>query len=81
MCDVLLTAGAATNVVVSDGLTPLHIAAVEDHFEWCSALVTAGANVNAAKSDGVTPLYIAAQGGRLTTCNVLLAGVDPNATS
>eukprot|EP00959_Pyramimonas_sp_CCMP1952_P246104 5143772-Pyramimonas_sp.AAC.1 len=57
----LLDAGAAVNMQNSEGMTPLHKAALYRHPNWIEALLEAGAAVNLQNSEGMTPLHEAAR--------------------
>lgn len=59
--------------VDSDGKTPLHGAARNDHKDVVKALLAHGAGVNAKDSDGATPLHLAADRGNKDAAELLLA--------
>jgi ankyrin repeat domain-containing protein 49 len=66
----------------SDGYTPLHRAAYNDHADCCAALLAAGAAVDARTLDAWTPLHSAARWDAASAMHVLLAaGADANARS
>lgn len=66
--------------VEDDGLTALHVAAMNGHAETCASLAAAGAAVDASDDFGRTPLHYAAEGGHVTAAKRLLAaGANPNA--
>ena len=60
------------NQAEADGLTPLFLAALNDHVAMAELLLGRGAVVNQAKADGVTPLLIAAQNGHVMMAELLL---------
>ncbi len=60
MIEVLIAAGADVNAVSSDGLTPLHVAAIANPDPAVvSSLVTSGAELGAKDGAGRTPFYYA----------------------
>ena len=68
---------------VTDGITPLFMAAQYGHGAAAELLLLAGANVEArAPANGVSPLWIAAVRGQHRIVEMLLAvGADVNASS
>lgn len=62
--ELLLAAGAKTDLSNADGVLPLHIAADHGDLYVGKALLAAGAGINEKTSDGQTPLILAAQSGR-----------------
>jgi ankyrin repeat protein len=73
----LLERAAPPNGRDSDGLTALHVAAMNDQPVAMRALLEAGADVNARTELGSTPLMAAARAGAVTAVNELLtAGAD-----
>ncbi len=61
------------------GFTPVHLAAINGHYEIVRLLVEAGAGVNEKNLDGATALIKAVQGGHLAVVNLLIeAGADVN---
>jgi cytohesin len=57
----------------SDGLTPLHLAAVKGYRTVAELLLSHGAEVNAKNKDGFTPLHVAAFEGHKDVVKMLLA--------
>ncbi len=70
--------GADPEAVLSDGSTPLLLAAQDGHSEAMSVLIEAGATPDRGRLDGMTPLFLAAQNGYRDVIKVLLrANADP----
>ena len=74
----LLAGGADPNLARGDGMTALHMAALEGHASVVSVLLGAGAEVGATTRIGAyTPLHLASQAGHGTVVRALLAkGAD-----
>ena len=77
---LLLAANAAVSQADKQGVSPLYVAAQEDHTETVRRLLAAGAEVDQAnKTDGGFPLFVAAQNGHAEPMRLLLAnGADVN---
>lgn len=70
---MLLEHGADANIKLSQGVTPLMLAAASGSPEVLALLIKHGAAVNAAgKQDGLTPLMLAAQNGNTDNVRELL---------
>ena len=68
-----IVAGIAdVNQAMSNGATPLFIAAQNGHTETAKLLLEKRADVNQAMSNGATPLYIAAQNDHRETVQLLI---------
>ena len=68
------------NLPEDDGLTPLHLAAVNCHTNVVLLLLDKGADINISAKDNATPLHLAAQEGCADVVTVLLersAEVNP----
>ena len=78
--NILLNAGADSNIADIDGNTCLHYIADED----CSrvalqAIIAHGTDVNTTNKENVTPLMTACNNGNAGAINILMnAGADPN---
>ena len=69
----LLAGGADPNLARGDGMTALHMAALEGHADVVSALLEAGAEVGPTTRIGAyTPLHLASQGGHAAVVRALL---------
>ncbi|MBP7253331.1 MAG: ankyrin repeat domain-containing protein [Alphaproteobacteria bacterium] len=62
-CEALLSAGADINIRDGNGLTALHIAALNNFPEIGQYLITKGAHIDAADNGGQTALHIASIAG------------------
>jgi len=77
---VLLENGADVNARLTNGQTPLLIAAWADHAEIVALLLKNGADIGAKLNDGATALLAAAQNGHVDVVKILLQnGADVNA--
>ena len=75
----LLAGGANVTARTDNGITPLHVAAIQNHPAAIEALLAGGADID-AKDDGATPLHMAAFKGHPVAAQVLLAaGANVNA--
>lgn len=63
--------GCKVDVTAAEGLTPLHIAAMEDHKEIARMLLAAGSHVNNKTHEKITALHFAASRGFLDMVSVL----------
>ena len=74
----LLARGADPNLAQGDGMTALHMAALEGHADVVSVLLRAGAEVGATTRIGAyTPLHLASQAGHGAVVRALLGkGAD-----
>lgn len=79
----LVTAGAALDVDLEGGYTPLHLAVARSQVEIAQMLVAAGAPLEETTSTGMTPLHLAASGNASADMlDVLIgAGADINRTN
>ena len=57
---------------MTNGATPLFMAAQEGHMEAVRFLIESGANKDQGMTDGSTPLVVAAQEGRLEVVRFLV---------
>ena len=73
----LLEKGADPNAPALDGLTPLHIAAMDGVQELCQLLMDRGGDVNAGSASGPTPMMLAAQFGHKEVCLPLCLDLRP----
>ncbi len=80
---LLLVAKASPRALTTEGVSPLHLAAVAGVPQVITALTRAGADVNAVEPGWQqTPLMIAAAKGRTEAVRLLLkAGADPRRTA
>lgn len=63
----------AVNLPEDDGLTPLHLAAMNCHADVVALLLDHGAEINVRARDQATPLHLAAQEGCTNVVALLLA--------
>jgi ankyrin repeat protein len=70
--EILLKAGAKTNVQDVDGRTALHYTAKYGDTKACTMLVEAGLKTNIQDLDGKTALFLAAKYGELAVCEMLI---------
>jgi ankyrin repeat protein len=70
--EILLKAGAKTNVRDVDGRTALHHAAKYGYTEVCTMLIEAGAKTEIQDVDGKTALFLAGKYGEPAVCKILL---------
>ena len=76
----MLDKGAEVNIKDADGITPLHLAARENHRNVLELLLAKGACVNAKDKFGLTPLHLAAEQGNAAEVTLLIEqGADRNA--
>jgi ankyrin repeat protein len=76
---VLLDAGCQIDVMGKDGLTPLHLAILQEKLESAQLLLENGAIVNSRSEEHGTPLQAAVSAGLDTLVAKLLQhGADPN---
>ncbi|XP_042236924.1 GA-binding protein subunit beta-1-like isoform X2 [Homarus americanus] len=62
------------------GMTPLHLAAQNGHYETCDRLLCAGMNINARNKVDKTPLHLAAMEGHYDIASLLVkTGANVNA--
>ena len=60
------------------GYTPVHLAAINGHFNVLKLLLSKGGKPNVAANDGMTPLHLAAIHNRVECVNILVAyNADP----
>ncbi len=64
IAELLLAAGAKTDIADADGVRPLHIAADHGDLFMGKALLKAGAAIDSKTSDGETALILAARNGK-----------------
>jgi len=72
--ELLLKAGASTQVRDDRGLTPLHHAAMLGNYQMCRLLLRHGAARNSRESRGKTPLDLARSGGHGKVVKLLEGG-------
>jgi len=78
---LLLELGADLEVVESNGMKPIHLAALHGHRRIVELLIEAGSSENAEIiSIGATPLHVAAMSGHIPVVETLIAaGADLDA--
>jgi ankyrin repeat protein len=77
---LLLSSGAQVNLGTSDGMLPIHSAALTGQKSLVQQLLERGADVNAKSKAGVTPLYLAAKKDCADVAELLIArGASLNA--
>ncbi|GFW44593.1 ankyrin-3 [Trichonephila clavipes] len=70
---ILLDNGFEVNAMGKDSTTtPLHCAAVHEHWEIAQLLLTKGANPNAQDLHGITPIHISVMRGNVDLFEILL---------
>jgi ankyrin repeat protein len=69
----LASLGADVNVHMTEGVTPLNIAALQDQAEMAKAPASLGADVNIAMNGGATRLFVAARKGQWKVVKALTA--------
>ncbi len=72
IADLLIRAGARTNVANDNGFTPLHLACTNRSGPMVERLLAAGANANAASLNGETVLMTCARAGDARAVKALL---------
>jgi len=78
--EALLSGNADAQAATADGMTALHVAALEGDTISTRLLLEANANANATNLYGLTPLWIACRNGNADMVDLLLAaGADPKA--
>jgi ankyrin repeat protein len=70
----LLYSGVNVNTQLINGLSSLHVAAMDGHTEIVRILIKAEASVNLINNDGKSPLYLAAMDGNTEIVKILLDG-------
>ena len=76
----LLIKRANVNDVMTDGASPLYLAARSGFYGIAELLIIQGANVNQACRQGETPLHVATMGGHADLVNLLISnGAEINA--
>ncbi|XP_077188084.1 ankyrin repeat and LEM domain-containing protein 1 [Paroedura picta] len=82
MVEVLLKRGADPNLVLPEGVAPIHLAAgmeQESGVHCLNLILWYGGDPNVRSADGLTPLHVAASWGCFTCLKILLMeGGDPN---
>lgn len=80
IAELLLAAGAKTDIANLDGVYPLHIAAAGGDLFTGKALLKAGAGIDQKTFDGQTPLILAARNAKNDfTAMLIESGADVNA--
>ena len=70
------------NLADNEGLSPLHVAALENFVDLAQTLEAKGANIEAKDKYGYTPLHLAADQGSFKVAQQLIhAGANVNSQS
>ena len=76
---MLLKRGADVNLSDHEGLSPLHVAALENYDYLISVLIDSGAELDVKDVFGYTPLHLAADQGSFNAAqNLVFAGANVN---